>query len=444
MRVINKILILSIIMQASTITKPDNIFGTDGIRSQVGIYPLDNISIIKLGDAIGAWAQEKYGTCHIKALIVKDTRSSCPEIVNLLKPGLLKHNILIDDKGVLPTPVAFYLSDLYDFSLVISASHNPAKDNGIKIIDKSKKLKELDEKRITQLFYLSEATAENPAQKYIDYVLGSFKDLDLSNTKIVLDTANGAQYNIAPEILKKLGANLVVINNNPDGDNINCECGSTHPEVLQKTVLENNADIGFAFDGDGDRIIVVDKNGTIKDGDDILALLSSNPDYKDGSFVIGTILANYGLEEYLKSQNKNLIRTPVGDKHIAKQLKELDSLLGGEPSGHIILKNMTNTGDGIIVALKILETLKYTQNSFINYDKYDQISINLPVTYKKDLGLSPIKEIIDSYKNKISGRLIIRYSGTENLLRIMAESLNKLETELLIEQLILDLKPYLT
>lgn len=442
---IKNLIILTIITSIANnlMSIPDNIFGTDGIRAQVGVYPLDDQSISKLGHAIGQWAIEKYGEKDPKLLIAQDTRISCQSIINLLTPGLIKNKVIMNNHGVLPTPVAFYLSSKYDFALIISASHNPCKDNGIKIIDRGNKLRESDEKRITQLFYDSQEIVVDSQEDYINFVLEKFKDLDLSKFKIILDTANGAQYKIAPTIFKKLGANIIVINNSPDGYNINENCGSTYPETLQELVITHKADIGFAFDGDGDRVIAVDSQGNIKDGDDILALLSNNPDYKDNKYVIGTILANYGLEKYLEHNNKQLLRTSVGDKYVAKELKSTRSYLGGEPSGHIILNNITNTGDGVIVALKILESLKYTNNSFVDYDKYFQINLNIPIKTKKDLSVSPIKEIIENAKNKISGRLVIRYSGTENVLRIMAESLDKSETELIVKDLAKNLQQHL-
>lgn len=429
----------------------DNIFGTDGIRSEVGIYPLDKKSIKKLGYAIGEWAVEKYQTNNkiIKVLIAQDTRESCNSIISLLEPGLVSKNIVIENIGILPTPAAFYLSkkNNYNFSIIISASHNPAKDNGIKIIDNGRKIQEKDEKVITEKFYKQPDKIKNNSSEYMNFVIEQFKNLRLNNLTIALDTANGAQYKIAPKIFRALGAKIIVINNNPNGQNINVECGATHTEAIQDLVIKNQCDIGFAFDGDGDRVIAVNSKGQIKDGDDILALLSNNSDYINNKNLVATILSNYGLEKYLNSKNKNLIRTPVGDKYVAQELERLDANLGGEQSGHIILKNITNTGDGIIVALKVLETLELTGNKFIDYNKYPQVNINIPVKNKKDLTSSPLKDLIKETDDNIignGGRLIVRYSGTENLLRITAEAPKK---DVITEQVFLlsnKLKQFLT
>ncbi|EKD23350.1 MAG: Phosphoglucosamine mutase, partial [uncultured bacterium] len=379
------------------------IFGTDGIRARFGEFPLDNESIIKLGLAIGQWAQEKYVTNNnqtLNILIGHDTRISCDSIKQGLAAGLLTHNAIIRDAQVIPTPaiVKFINNkcDYFNFGIIITASHNPYQDNGIKIVDsKIGKLDKSDEDKITEFFYSNtinsrylklkdsiknsgntqqehdtkcKCSCENISpirpelikgpndqykiletlqEEYVKTITRYFKKDLLKNIKIALDCANGATYKVAPEIFKQLGAEILLISHTPDGKNINQDCGSTHPENLQKFMLNNSCDIGFAFDGDGDRIAAISKNGQTKDGDDILCILSQHPEYKKQTAIVGTIMSNYGLEIYLNKYNKELIRANVGDKNVCKEMVNKNLLVGGEPSGHIVLRDYLSCGDGI-------------------------------------------------------------------------------------------------
>jgi len=417
------------------------LFGTDGIRKKVGESPLTENDMFFLGKAISQWTYEKHGkTAEI--LVAHDTRKSSYMLKSALKSGLTTHIMSVFDLGVLPTPAVASIMDMQMFncSVIITASHNPHYDNGIKIIDLfDGKLNDADEKRITDLFYRNKKFSdpsrsnleqdedyEELAQVYIEAIQESFKKNFLKGIKVVLDCANGATYDIAPELFAQFGAQVITISNTPNGKNINENCGSIHPENLQKEVVKQNADIGFAFDGDGDRIVAVNKQGQLKDGDDILCLLADNPDYKDQSHLVGTVFTNYGLEAYLNTKNKKLIRTKVGDKFVAKILKDENLLLGGEPSGHIITRNHINASDGIFTALKVLETILITKNwELKTFKKFPHVMVNVPVKQKKNLELQPFSSIIATHKAQIKkGTLVVRYSGTENLLRVMVQEEN--------------------
>ncbi|MFC1841887.1 hypothetical protein ACFLYA_02335 [Candidatus Dependentiae bacterium] len=400
------------------------LFGTDGIRGKVGEFPLRKEDITKLADAIATWAQSKYGAApHI--LLCRDTRNSGQHIVNSFKKQLLHHKSEIYEAGIIPTPAAIKIIQInrLDFAIVITASHNPFTYNGIKIIDAhTGKLDPADEKKITDLFYQQESGCFLPCL-YVNTVSAYFEKNILSGITVALDCANGATYEVAPEIFKKLGAHVIAIGNKPDGKNINHQCGSLYPQHLQKTVLASNADIGFAFDGDGDRVVVVNKDGQLKDGDDILCILSEHPAYNHETQIVGTIMANYGLEAYLNTKGKKLIRTQVGDKCVSQAMKEKKLSLGGEQSGHIVMRDYLCSGDGIFAALRLIETIKLHNNwELKTFEKYPQFMINIPVKEKKDLSLPPYSTIITEYKKNIkNGKIIVRYSGTENVLRVMVQ-----------------------
>lgn len=435
-----------------------NIFGTDGIRNSIGNFPFIQNILPELGKAIAAWALNKYGN-NVSFIIAQDTRESCSWVKMGLSSGMLTQPVKIFDAQILPTPaVSHMLSEDPRFTcgIVISASHNPFFDNGIKLIDKSGKILLEDELYIShKLANIEDYTLNSlgsynfipeAQEKYCSLITKLFKSNFLQNFKIVLDAANGATYEVAPKIFKEFGANIVTINNVPSGRNINLNCGALSLEELQKTVLEHNADIGFAFDGDGDRVIAVNKYGQIKDGDDILALLCSHPAYKDSSVIVGTTMSNHGLEYFLKKQNKKLERTDVGDKFVNSKLSELNMQLGGEQAGHIILKDFLNSGDGILVALRLMESIVYSQNYELKtFDKFPQVLLKLPITERKDLNNPEIKSLIDQYQAAIpEGRILIRYSGTEPLLRVMVEDQDGEKARNISQSLMQDLKQILS
>lgn len=439
----------------------NNFFGTDGIRTQVGTEPLTVKGIYKLGKAIAQWAKDKYAS-KTQFLFCQDTRNSCDFIKATLQSAILSEGINIFDAEILPTPALFHiLKDLssYTTGIIISASHNTYTDNGIKIVDKlSGKITYQDEKTITHYFsnYLYDncqstnyGSIKNNAQTfnkvYYEKIINLFPPNFLKSLTIVLDTAHGSTSYIAPKIFKKLGATLITINNKPNGKNINAACGALDPSDLQKEVVISKADIGFAFDGDGDRVIVINRQGEIKDGDDILALLSNFSNYTNQKLIIGTVMSNQGLEDYLYSNNKKLLRTKVGDKYILEKLNSNCSL-GGEQSGHIILNDIISTGDGILVALKIIEAIIELNNWNIStFKKYPQLQLNIPIKYKKDLTKAPISSILQEAEQAINkGRLLARYSGTENLLRVMIEEADSLLAHKIGNQLKKTLIPELT
>jgi len=427
----------------------DNIFGTDGIRAKYGTEIFLPESLYRLGYAIGAWAlQYKKQPCF---LLGHDTRQSCPQVSKYLIEGMLHHELTVFHGYQLPTPIVCSLTqneDKFDFGIIITASHNTYEYNGIKICTKTQKISESDELVISEIFhktpfaFLKQNTgALYPYQEAVEIyhkaLQSQFKPDIADGLKIVVDCAHGAFYKIAPQILKNFGAHVIPINIAPSGTNINQDCGAMHPEILQQKMLTLHADIGFAFDGDGDRIVVVDKQGTIKDGDDILNILLDNPTYCDEQEVVGTIMSNQAFEVCLLNQSKKFIRTPVGDKYISSYLCNNNLKLGGEPSGHIICNNFSFASDALYTALKVIETMKLKNTTTLStFAKFPQITHNIYVKEKKNLSAAPYKDIINSYQKAIApGRLIIRYSGTEPMLRITGEC----ETQEKAQKIILEL-----
>jgi len=424
----------------------NNLFGTDGIRQTVGVSPLTPTDLERLGRAIGRWAQQKYADPDYppSLLIGHDTRVSYEMVKTALKKGLLQYPCTLHDAEIMPTPAIFKLvcfeESRFDYGIIISASHNPYQDNGIKIVDRlNGKISLEDEQLISDYFHqdgypLGTSAVTNitqddldeeydPLSHYADIILNAFCNDFLKGKKIVLDCANGALYAIAPAIFEFFGAHVITLNDQPNGININDNCGALHPEQLQQAVLKRKADIGFAFDGDGDRVIAVSRDGIVKDGDDLLAILLEHPKYKNNKTLVGTIMTNQGFEQHLKTRGINLIRTPVGDKYVSQEVAKNNYCLGGEQSGHIILPTHGMTGDGIVTALGVLEVLTATNNwSVTTFTKFPQILINVPVAIKKDLARAPLAPLIAASNAQLpEGRLVVRYSGTENLLRIMIE-----------------------
>ncbi len=421
-------------------------FGTDGIRGRADQCPFTYNTLYQLGHALGQFLEKKYTHVphphKIKILIGQDTRESCDRIQEALTAGLNHFPVTIVHAGVIPTPTVCQIisqDPKYHFGIMISASHNPYYDNGIKLFNaQAGKISAQDEHKITCLFdkiqehrmdfmnnTITKSTviqSKDTHLKYLQSICMHVPKNLLAGLKIVLDCAHGATSNIAPEVFKYLKAQVIVIGAQPDGKNINDQCGALSPQMLKKAIRKHQADIGFAFDGDGDRVIIVNKHGAIKDGDDILYVLSQLPEYEEQKNIVGTVMTNTGLEKILNKQNKKLLRTSVGDKYIAQKLAEKNLLLGGEASGHIIMKNYLPSGDGIFVALKVLQALKLHNNfEFNTFEKYAQTLINVPVQNKKDLTQEPYATIVNQHKPK-DGRVLVRYSGTENLLRIMTEA----------------------
>lgn len=415
-----------------------HLFGTDGIRTTFGKEPLTPNSLIKLGKAIGVWASKKYGIAKIA--LAHDTRFSNSLCKAALKTGLLQQPIFIDDYTVLPTPLLFHLvqEKKYDVGIMLTASHNQAKDNGIKLFTKhGGKLTIDDEQLITNAFFQNslpfsvnqlgkEQQGTTNHTWYIKLLKNYFEKNFLKGVKVVVDCAHGAFFTLAPTVFKHFGATVITINNKPDGHNINKQCGSIYPESLQEKILEKDADFGCAFDGDGDRLTFVNKNGNIKMGDDLLALLATHPLYKSDTGIVGTIMSNQGLAHHFAQHNKKFLRTPVGDKYITAMLKEKNLLLGGEPSGHIMLRDFSETSDALFTALRVLQTALISNNKTLkSFKKFPHILINIPVIQKKDLSTPAMVSLLNKTELKLpQGRVIVRYSGTEPLLRVMIEDVD--------------------
>lgn len=415
-------------------------FGTDGIRGDARTWPFVDEALIKLGRAIRLWLCEKHGTEFPSIMIASDTRYSADRIkADLLQGFALGSQQQIRDLGVLPTPALFTLAH-HDLSchaaIMISASHNPCHDNGIKICDaRTGKIDAADEQRIVEIFHQIKDLETAPL---ISGIVGQWADAHVAyqsmitrmlvprmaaGKKVVLDVAHGATVSTARALFEAAGAEVILLNAEPNGTNINEQCGAVHPEALAAAVLFHQADIGFAFDGDGDRVIAVDHHGIERDGDAMMYLLLQHPAWRDQAGIAGTIMTNGGFEAALQAQGRRLIRTSVGDKHVAAALEQEELLIGGEPSGHLILRNHSLTGDGVLAALKVLETIVLSGASFSEgFKPYAQVSLKLRVANKIPLDSFACAEQIQKTEQQLlTGRLVVRYSGTEPVLRVMVE-----------------------
>lgn len=410
-----------------------NIFGTDGIRDKINHGPLTTENIKQLGHAIGQWAANDLEK-PIKILIGYDTRSSCPLILQTLSESILQYPVELFNGKVLPTPVICKLvrEEEFDLGIIISASHNLAEYNGIKIVKKHAKISAFAEGAITQLYHhgkFEDRVTKNVMQAYDQanqiyqiFITAWFESTFLQGKKIVLDCAHGATYKLAPKIFEHFGAEVITINNSPNGENINLQCGSTCPQNITNAVLIAQADWGISFDGDGDRVIIVDKNGYTYDGDEILSVLSQHQLFKK-SPIVGTIMSNQGLGQYLQEKNKIFFRASVGDKHVFHMMQQYQAMLGGEPSGHIIIEPFSYSGDGIFTALLFIDTLIKENIQTPVFKKFTQVATHINVTLRHDLKEGSAAAIIKKYETQINpGRLIVRYSGTEPILRIMVEN----------------------
>ncbi len=442
------------------------LFGTDGIRGIANKDPLTPENALRLGMALIYVLNLKSPGKKLKIVIGKDTRISGYIFETALSSGICSMGSDVYLVGPMPTPgVAFITSSMRaDAGVVISASHNPYYDNGIKFFDcKGFKFPEELEYKIEDIFFSSILDSselrpvnadigkahriEDATGRYVIFTKLTFpKCLTLNKLKIVIDCANGAGYKAAPEVFSELGAEVIIIASRPDGLNINEKCGSTHPEFISSEVLKNKADIGIAFDGDGDRVIVCDGNGKILYGDEFLAICALYMKYigeLKNNGIVTTPMSNIALEILMKKNGINVSYSDVGDRYITEKMIEKEFNLGGEQSGHIIFLDDANTGDGIISALKLLTIMIKLNKSLSELRKiitpYPQTLINIDVPYKKNLDELPEfnKKII--HYSKIlenRGRIFIRYSGTQNYLRILVEGEDSEE----INKIGLDLK----
>ena len=443
---------------AKIINAKKKFFGTDGIRGPISSKTSPDF-ILKLGWAAG----EVFKDQGISSFIIgKDTRISGYMLEAALQAGIISSGLNVRLVGPLPTPAISYLVSTFksQAGIVISASHNSYEDNGIKFFDDkgqkiSDELELLIEQKISEPIKVVEpenlgkaARLTDASGRYIEYCKNSLsKEISLNNLKIVIDTANGAAYDVAPKVFGELGAEVVAISDNPNGLNINQNCGSTDLNVLKKAVLDNNADFGIAFDGDGDRLIIVDSEAKALDGDDILFLLAKfkfeNQIVLGSKGVVGTDMTNKGLENALSEMGIELVRSKVGDKYVLEKLLELGWQLGGEQSGHIICLDSVATGDAIIAAIKFFEaflTFGKPLNEILgSFKKYPQILTNVEVANAESiLANKKFKNSCDKAQKEISefdGKILVRKSGTESLLRILVEAKDSKVTEIHSKQL---------
>ncbi|WP_424688878.1 phosphoglucosamine mutase [Halarcobacter ebronensis] len=428
------------------------LFGTDGVRGLAGEF-LDAITVLKLAKAAGIYFRKHSTTKRI--LVGKDTRRSGYMIENALVSGLTSVGYDVIQIGPMPTPAIAYLTESMrcDAGIMISASHNPFEDNGIKFFDNhGNKLSTNCEENIEKIFFDDEVLKEGTvtgknigSSKRIDDVIGRYivaikssfpNDLSLQGMRIVLDCANGAAYKVAPTILDELGADVITLNDKPNGYNINDGCGALYPANVGKIVKEYRADIGIALDGDADRLVVVDEEGEVVDGDKLLGALCTflkEENTLKGEACVATVMSNKALEDYLNSYDLELLRSSVGDKNVLEQMKERGVNFGGEQSGHIIFSDVAKTGDGLASALQVLALIlrkKQKASVALNpFELYPQLLVNLKVSEKKPLEeIDGLEKILEPIRKK-GIRDLIRYSGTENKIRLLLEGKDKKEVE---------------
>ncbi len=423
------------------------LFGTDGMRGKVNVSPMTADVALRLGLAAGTLYRHKTGRGRV--VIGKDTRLSGYIFENALAAGLLAVGMDVFLVGSLPTPAISFLTTNMraDLGVVISASHNPFHDNGIKFFDSEGfKIPDDIEERMTELVLDPNTQWDYPAPartgraykindapgRYIVFIKNSFpRSLSLEGLRVVIDCANGANYRVAPLALEELGAEVIRMGTEPNGININYQCGSLHPESVAEKVRETRADIGLALDGDADRLIVVDEKGNVLDGDQIMALCARDLIRRGklpNKLLVATVMSNMALEVFMKEQGGSLLRTDVGDRHVVMAMREHGATLGGEQSGHLIFREYSTTGDGLLAALQILAIMQQEGRPLSELAgllvPYPQELVNVPVQSKPDLKADPeVCKIVADVEARLKGhgRVLLRYSGTEPLCRVMVE-----------------------
>ncbi|MDR7870651.1 MAG: phosphoglucosamine mutase [Tissierellaceae bacterium] len=428
------------------------LFGTDGIRGVANTELTPELAF-KVGRAAAYILSNGENG---KVLVGKDTRASGDMLESALVAGITSMGLDVVLLGIIPTPAVAYLTRKYSAlaGVVISASHNPGEYNGIKFFDNKglklpdemedkieeivKDSKELDTHRPTGERIGRVNIEKNSSTDYKEY-LKSTINIDLTGMKIAMDCGHGALYNIGPEIIRELNGQVVVVNDTPDGMNINRKCGSTNPDIIKNLVIEEKADMGISFDGDGDRIIAVDNKGNLVDGDHILAICATHLKEKDklpNNTVVGTVMTNMGLDIYLKENGMDIVKTSVGDRYVLEEMLKSGYVIGGEQSGHIIFLDYNTTGDGLATGLHLLEVIQETGKSLNDLNKlmtnYPQVLVNAKVDNDKKykyLEDEVIKEEIEKIEEIFhgQGRVVIRPSGTEPLVRVMIEGKNQEE-----------------
>lgn len=429
-------------------TKQQKIFGTDGVRGKANHFPMTVEMALKLGRAAGKLLRRRAGKHRV--VIGKDTRLSCYMFENALISGLCSMGIDTLMVGPLPTPGVAFITRAYraDAGIVISASHNSYQDNGIKFFS-SDGIKFSDDWEQEMESIISLDTFENDlpepdeigrnkkiddaAGRYIEFAKATFgKKLSLNGLKIALDCANGAAYRVAPLVFSELDGEVFSTGVEPNGLNINKGCGSLHPDNVKKSVIEHHADIGIALDGDGDRVMLVDENAQVVDGDQLLGICAAQL-LEEGTLknhrVVTTVMCNKGIVNTLEKMGIEVIFSAVGDRHVVKEMIENHAVLGGEQSGHMIFLEHNTTGDGLVSALQVLRIMTETGLSLSalakRYQRYPQVIVNVPVLSKPRLdGIKDVQKAINEVENELGskGRVLVRYSGTEPLCRVMVEA----------------------
>ncbi|MGL5404397.1 MAG: phosphoglucosamine mutase [Acinetobacter sp.] len=431
-------------------------FGTDGIRGKFGQMPITPEFALKLGFAAGKVLKRNSPKNKPIVVMGKDTRLSGYILEAALQAGLNAAGVYVHLLGPLPTPAIAHLTRALHAhaGIVISASHNPYFDNGIKFFSgEGKKLPDALQNEINQELEkdlviddtanLGKSVRVKDANgRYIEFCKSTFPyHFDLSNLKIVVDCANGAAYSVGPSVFRELGAKVIPLFNEPDGLNINENCGSTHPEFLQKAVVDHQADLGIAFDGDADRVVMVDKNGQLVDGDHILYILATQAKNKPAG-IVGTVMSNMALELALQKADVGFVRAKVGDRYVLQALEENGWVTGGEPSGHILTLDKSTTGDAIIAALQVLTVMveqeKALHELVADFELFPQVLINVRLQHMIDPYAVPaLVAEFEKAEQQLTGRgrILIRKSGTEPVIRVMVEGDQLEEVEALANHL---------
>ncbi len=415
-------------------------FGTDGLRGKAGDPPLDTDTLRRVGAALGAWLQRD-GSAPRNVAIGNDGRASAGWIRDALTAGLASANAQASDLGLVTTPALAFATQAasLDAGIMISASHNPAADNGVKIFaGDGFKLPDEAERAIEDLCTTVSPTEDEAAcvsrpdlvSHYEDFLIERFAGLDLSGRSIVIDAANGGGATLAPKMLARFGADVIQVACAPDGNNINLDCGALHPQKAAETVVANGALLGICLDGDGDRVIIADDTGVIRDGDEVMAVLGRSLKAQSqlaGDTVVATVMSNLGLHKLLRGDGISVHTTPVGDRAVVQAMRTHGYSLGGEQSGHIIFREERHcTGDGLFTALVLLSMTQASSTAplFADFVRFPQLLINVEVGHKPDLDTLPdVQEAVRTVEDALGsdGRVLLRYSGTENLCRVMVE-----------------------
>lgn len=430
-----------------SLPKHEKIFGTDGVRGHANVFPMSVEVALSLGRAVGKMLRKNY--TRAKVVIGKDTRLSCYMFENALIAGLCSMGVDTLMVGPLPTPGVAFITRAYRAAagIMISASHNPYYDNGIKFFT-SEGFKQPDdwESTIDEWVENNDYANSLPQDKnlgrnskvidadgrYIEYVKATFpKKLSLKNFVIALDCANGAGYKVAPLVFQELDASIFLLGNRPDGLNINLECGSLYPENVKKAVIDKHADVGIALDGDADRVIMVDENAQVVDGDTILAICAADMKRRGclkNDLVVATVMSNLGFIKAMEGMGIKVHQSQVGDRYVIQDMLQYNANLGGEQSGHLIFLDHNTTGDGLVAALQVLRIMSETGSRLSDlcsiFHKYPQACVNVKVPCKPPLeSLEATQAVIEEVRQKLGtfGRILVRYSGTEKICRVMVE-----------------------